>query len=1422
MRSPPASGAGWNRRPSRRGAARAASSWSTRRRRATATSTPCTWPASSRATGPSRRARNIFYPAFLLSQLGWPSAALRAAAARADFADLLRLARRATRSVSTFTLEDDSIVEPVAAARGARARAPGGRSGGPRAGRSRSSRTKRSHPRPAPRPTALTGEAAALARRCASHGSRRTPRTPRSTAAAGPGNAGLRGHARSTGILECPFKYFAATRPAPAGRGRRRRVGDDAEGEGQFVHEVFRAFFEAWQATGGGAITPERARRGPRAVLRRRGRAACSATAGRARPALERMRLLGSVGTPGLGEIVLAAEAVARRCRCASACSSIRLEGEFDHRGRGWTATGAPAREGGSHRPARGRSLPADRLQERDARPTTSADRSSCPSTPCACSSSCSAARGEDWEVAEAGYIAFGERNAVRVVVGDGPEGGRGAGRRAGAAARGDRRDRARRVPAAPGDAAAVRARARTRRSAGRTMRGVTGPRRACRSTTRSRSRRPTRWSPATRRRAPSRRRSRAQRGARGVGRHGQDARARDPLRQPAQGRASIPANILAITFTRKAAAEMRERIVLEPARTRPTVGGGRGPLAGAARPARRHRDQHDRRLLPRRCCASSRSRPTSTPASTSPTRRRCRGWSRRRSTGRCGAAPAALDDRRRRRAAARDARRAAARARPRERCSTGGSSAGRPIRRFLGAAPGPSPVETPSRASARTMRDVLRSVEGGARRSSRTVPWATRVTRCWRPTSGRRGRAGSRRVARRGRRGPVERLPRPRGASTRLAPLPDRQRRAAKDARLRQEGHCRVAGRAGPGTRGPWRRRRRASRRRSAAFERDLNVALVARRARLFRIARGPLPAGARDAVRRWTSPRRCRARCGLLRQMDEFAQSRYRLEARYHHVLVDEFQDTSRVAVAAGRAADRVLGRGRRPRRTTARSSRPSSSSATASSRSTRSATRTCACSGSARRYIERCGRRASVRRSISQQLPRRAGAARVRQRPVRRRSTRRAARPDAFRYTARDRFPVEAGPAQRATSPRGIVAGRRDTPRRPPRLPPRSARLLVRTLMVRDRQTGAAAAGAPGRHRDPLPLAREHREIEAALEARGIPTYVYKGLGFFDADEVKDLVALLALPGRTRRRPCGPRRSCGRGSCGCRTPACGGWRPTSPSVALPGGGSPPAVPRRRGPARARQRLRASLAAWLPLVDRMPPAELLDRVLERRGLRRSSCAGRASSQARENLKKIRAMTRRLQNRGYATMARVAEHLDRLSAGDESNAVVDALDAVNLMTVHAAKGLEFPVVFVTNLTRGTGGGGDPIVIVPDPEAAARWCRSAEPARGRGGGASARPRGDQAPAVRGGDARARATLPVRRRAGRQLRRRPGQPRRGAAARLPEGHVAAAAASDGIEWVGPEGRTHRFRVCRMVPAGPSDVSPAEVLCLRHHL
>ena len=49
------------------------------------------------------------------------------------------------------------------------------------------------------------------------------------------------------------------------------------------------------------------------------------------------------------------------------------------------------------------------------------------------------------------------------------------------------------------------------------------------------------------------------------------------------------------------------------------------------------------------------------------------------------------------------------------------------------------------------------------------------------------------------------------------------------------------------------------------------------------------------------------------LLGQMEEFSQSRYRLESRYHHVLVDEFQDTSRAQWELVVAAHPCVGRGR-----------------------------------------------------------------------------------------------------------------------------------------------------------------------------------------------------------------------------------------------------------------------------------------------------------------------------------------------------------------------------------------------------------------------------------------------------------------------------------------------------------------------------
>ncbi len=421
-----------------------------------------------------------------------------------------------------------------------------------------------------------------------------------------------------------------------------------------------------------------------------------------------------------------------------------------------------------------------------------------------------------------------------------------------------------------------------------------------------------------------------------------------------------------------------------------------------------------------------------------------------------------------------------------------------------------------------------------------------------------------------------------------------------------------------------------------------------------------------------------------GLLREMEEFAQSRFRLESRYHHVLVDEFQDTSRAQWELVSLLVQTWGEGAGLTHTGAL---PPSIFIVGDRKQSIYGFRDADVSlfRVASEHMGRLRPGGDVRRSISRsfrsvppllsfvndlcdavaKLPERS---------------------DAFLYEEQDRFPVEAIPGQDPAPVLGILTG--DSFESCARTTAAEvARLIGEEVLVRDRDTGVHRPIRPGDVAILFRTRESHRDYEKALEELGISAYVYKGLGFFDADEVKDVMAMLwylADPGSELRAAAWLRSRFIRMSDE-------GVRRLAPHLAdALGAPTPPAVPLDDDDADALRMARDSASRWRALADWMPPAELLDRILEESAYA-AELRGPRLPQARENLKKIRAIIRRIQNRGYGTLERIVTHLDHLAVGDEANAVIDATDAVSLMTVHASKGLEFPVVFVVNVSRGTG-----------------------------------------------------------------------------------------------------------------------------------
>ncbi len=123
-------------------------------------------------------------------------------------------------------------------------------------------------------------------------------------------------------------------------------------------------------------------------------------------------------------------------------------------------------------------------------------------------------------------------------------------------------------------------------------------------------------------------------------------------------------------------------------------------------------------------------------------------------------------------------------------------------------------------------------------------------------------------------------------------------------------------------------------------------------------------------------------------------------------------------------------------------------------------------------------------------------------------------------------------------------------------------------------------------------------------------------------------------------------------------------------------------------------RTRLEAFLkltCALAELKDRIPLSDLIDKMLEGTGYELSVLMDPKGVRRYANLKKLIAMVREYETYERMSLASFLNILKRLKAQEvrESEAQIaleTSVEAVRMMSVHAAKGLEFPVVFVADM----------------------------------------------------------------------------------------------------------------------------------------
>ncbi|MBW2260390.1 MAG: UvrD-helicase domain-containing protein [Deltaproteobacteria bacterium] len=243
------------------------------------------------------------------------------------------------------------------------------------------------------------------------------------------------------------------------------------------------------------------------------------------------------------------------------------------------------------------------------------------------------------------------------------------------------------------------------------------------------------------------------------------------------------------------------------------------------------------------------------------------------------------------------------------------------------------------------------------------------------------------------------------------------------------------------------------------------------------------------------------------------------------------------------------------------------------------------------------------------------------------------------------------------------------------------------------------GRYVARRAGRLRDRgIPLARQavlyrihaqSRAIEEALRSAGLPYRIVGGTRFFDRAEIRDLVAYLRLARNpsddvafqrvmnTPPRGLGARaleaisEEAGRGS-------------SSLFEAARRLAARSETPRRR--ASALEALTASIRAWHAASTHEPPSGILTDIIEKTSFRDhlEKTHGREAEPRLLNVQELEASIREFETE--QTDASMEAFLERIALHSDVDEHDGQEDAIVLMTVHSAKGLEFDSVTVTGL----------------------------------------------------------------------------------------------------------------------------------------